>query len=121
MEADVKNRGKPEADSHGTACGAGCEAAGSRSTLAVVWSQLRGSGILVERMSQESRREPYRGGIMAAKLYAAPKELTPAVGRRGGYKDIAPTELDWMRKKVVDPDGRGRERLLVTGLGGRLV
>ena len=37
--------------------------------------------------------EPQRGGIVAAKVYAAPTELAAPVGWLGRYKDIAPTEL----------------------------
>jgi hypothetical protein len=56
-------------------------------------AKLRRIGISVEPMNQESPREPRRVGIMATSLDAAPTELTPAMGWRGRYKDIAPTEL----------------------------
>jgi hypothetical protein len=67
--------------------------------LAVVRSPLRRSGIFVEPINQETPFEPQRGGIKAARPYAAPTELHPTKGRRWGYKDIAPTELGEMPRQ----------------------
>ena len=44
-------------------------------------------------MEQKSLCGAQRGGIVAAKVYAAPTELAGLVGWFGSYKDIAPTKL----------------------------
>jgi hypothetical protein len=44
-------------------------------------------------MNDKTPSEPRKGGIMTAKAYAAPTELTLVIGWAGLYKDIAPSEL----------------------------
>jgi hypothetical protein len=60
--------------------------------FSVYSSQLRRSGIFVELMNDEFPSEPRRGGIVTARGYAAPTELTP-LAALAYYKHVAPPAL----------------------------
>ncbi len=61
--------------------------------LAAARGKLRRSGISVERVISKHISEPHRGGILfAARGYAAPTELPPAVRSPVDYNDSTPQQ-----------------------------